>query len=332
MQLGERDFIGLIHDVCKKFFNDQLIIDRFELEFRRQLAQRITPNPQIQSTANKNALYFPLGIKRDKMQYYCMLHYSLKTLHNYYDNQFDIVVTVSSPDFDIWKEDYMGFNLVKDYPNVKFIKSDYFNAEQISKDPVIQKWYDLEKVFELGYDLVFFLDCDTIFYKNVNYLFTKYNNGNVWALHEGYNEQFVKVLNRNGIPSGQVMFPKNIFYSIPNFGQKIIDKQKELIKLAREKLDERNASWFETLSEQYSAQMVLADNGYYPDALHCTDVCFGRHLYEVEYSEDDILLKVSDNIAVIHYFGTMNWLFLPKEYLTENELQHRLSRIKQRNI
>jgi hypothetical protein len=281
---------------------------------------------------NSNALYIPLSINQNNMAYYAMLHYSLKTLHQYYNNEFDVIISVSSSDFDIWEEDYMGLNLVKDFPNVKFFKSNYHAVQEFSTDPFIHKWYDLDKVFDRGYNLVFCFDCDTIFYTNIDYFFTKYDDGNLWALFEGPSETLFKVLNRNGMAGGQIMFPKHIFEKIPNFSQNVVNKQRELVKLAYEILDEKDARWFEEYSEQYSVQAVFVENGFIPNGLSCNDVCFGRHLYDVEYLDDDVMIKLNTKISTIHYCGPLNWLFLPKEYLTKEQLDHRNLKIRQRSI
>ena len=276
---------------------------------------------------NKNAVYIPLSIKKDKMDYFAMLHYSFKTLHQYYNGEFDIIVSVSSPDFDIWNDDYMGMNLVKDYPLVNFFKSDY---HIFSPNPLMHKWYDVDKVFKMGYDLVFCFDCDIKYTNNIDYFFTKYNNGKVWALFEGPGEVIPKVIGRNGMAGGQIMFPKKIFESIPNLNDKVIAKQKELVKKAYEVLNKIDAQWFEYLSEQYSIQMVFIDNGYIPMGMECTDVCFGREIYDIDYSDNDV--SIISNITAIHYLGSCNWLFLPKEYLTPSQYEYKLSRIKKRDI
>lgn len=273
------------------------------------------------------ALYIPLSIKRGKMQYYSMLHYSLTTLHKFYNKEFDIFISVSSPDFDIWAEDYLRFNLVRDFPKVNFFKSDYFSY---SENPLMHKWYDIDKVFAAGYDLVFCFDCDTVFYKNIDYFFTKYDDGNLWSLYEGPNEEFFKVLDRHGMCGGQIMFPRNIFYSMPDFNQQVVAKQKELVKSAYEKMDEHHAKWFDLLSEQYAVQMVFLDNGYTPSSLDCNDVCFGRDKFDVQYINNDI--SITSNLSAINYLGSNYWMFLPNEYLTEQDLAIKQARIKQRDI
>jgi hypothetical protein len=99
---------------------------------------------------------------------------------------------------------------------------------------------------------------------------------------------------------------------------------------AYEVLDIQNAGWFENLSEQYAIQSVFLNSGYTPIGMSCKDVCFGREIYNIEYLEDDV--KIITNTTALHYFGSCNWLFLPKEYLTESEYQYKLQRIQQRDI
>jgi hypothetical protein len=276
---------------------------------------------------NTNAVYIPLSITRNKMDYYAMLHYSFKTLHQYYNGEFDIVVSVSSADFNIWDEDYMGMNLIKDFPLVKFFKSDY---HIFSPNPLMHKWYDVDKVFKMGYELVFCFDCDIKYFNNIDYFFEKYNDGNLYALFEGDNDHFIKVLGRNGMAGGQIMFPKHIFENIPNLNDKVVETQKQLITKAYEVLDFDNARWFETLSEQYAIQSVFINSGYTPKSLSCNDVCFGREVYDIEYLENDV--KIIANVTALHYLGSCNWLFLPKEYLTPFQYERKLQIIQKNNI
>ena len=72
---------------------------------------------------NKHALYMVLCIDKQTMQYYSMLYYALESWIKYYNKDYDVFVSVSSPDFDIWNETYLGLNITKKFPNVYFYKS-----------------------------------------------------------------------------------------------------------------------------------------------------------------------------------------------------------------
>jgi hypothetical protein len=79
---------------------------------------------------NKNVLMYSIFNRANVNQnhYISMVHYSLKTLHKYIDfEEFDVLVFLNSDDdLDFLNYTHLGkFNLIKDYPNVIFIKNDY---------------------------------------------------------------------------------------------------------------------------------------------------------------------------------------------------------------
>jgi hypothetical protein len=258
-----------------------------------------------------------LCIDKQTMQYYSMLHYALESWRKYYKNDYDVFISVSSPDFDIWNESYLGLNITKTFPNVFFYKSDF---DKKKYDVYLQKWYDMDKVFSKGYESIFNFDVDSIFYGDLRYIFDKYNEDCIYSLREGYNEHFYKVLGEPGIPSGQLIIPKSAFNKVDNLFQKILDKRIELNNSAKEKLDDANYNWFKGLSEQYSAQKVFKENGVEYSLLALSDIGMGIEDFEVICVDNKIVYNLKNNKTVAGYMSANYHLFLPNEYMEENDI------------
>ena len=75
----------------------------------------------------KKSVYFSLFIPTiENSNYYSMLYHALETLQLVYKNQYDVVVFYSVPGTALDNHVHLNsFNLVKDFPWVKFIQSDY---------------------------------------------------------------------------------------------------------------------------------------------------------------------------------------------------------------
>ena len=94
-----------------------------------------------------------------------MLCYALETLENYKTDKFDVVVFYTIPDINLKKHKFLGnYKIQKRFPWVKFLQSKYED-----KDIHLHKWFNLKDVFALGYNNVFYLDCDIIFSKEKNF-------------------------------------------------------------------------------------------------------------------------------------------------------------------
>jgi len=109
-----------------------------------------------------------LCIDKRSMKYYSMLYYALETWSKYYKGDYDVFVSVSSPDFDFWNNAYFDLNITKDFPNVIFYKSDF---DKTQHSVYLQKWYDMDKVFSKGYDSIFNFDIDSYFLWRYTILF-----------------------------------------------------------------------------------------------------------------------------------------------------------------
>ena len=52
----------------------------------------------------------------------------------------------------------------------------------------MHRWHNFSRIFEMGYDVAFYLDCDVIFFESPMFHFKKYSEENVmWALYDGDN-------------------------------------------------------------------------------------------------------------------------------------------------
>ena len=262
----------------------------------------------------KKAVYFSLFIPTiENSNYYSMLYHALETLQLVYKNQYDVVVFYSVPGTALDNHIHLNsFNLVKDFPWVKFIQSDYHvNHSNI----YMHKWYNLEKVFDLNYDKVFYLDCDVVFNKDPSYMFDRYHDNSMWALIEGHDTLVYKFLNRPGVPSGQFIISKKLFDKCNNLHDRILLKQKVLIEQAYVALTKIEAEWFSNLSEQYAAQLVIQDSGVNIHALSIADVCFGVSAFTVKLINNFPVVSVGEN-AITHYFGKNDYIFVPDRLKT----------------
>lgn len=262
----------------------------------------------------KNVVYFSLFIPTiENPNYYSMLYHALETLQPFYKNQYDVVVFYSTPDADLKSYIHLNsFNLITDFPWVKFIESDYHT---FSSNIYMHKWYNLEKVFDLGYDRVFYLDCDIVFNKDPAYMFERYNDKTAWALYEGNDTLIYKFLGYPGVPSGQLIISRTLFEKCDNLYERVLLKQTELIERAQSELTETQAKWFVTLSEQYSAQAVMLDSDILIRPLSMFDVNFGVSAFEIELNDQVPIVK-NGNSAITHYFGKNDYIFVPDKLKT----------------
>lgn len=263
---------------------------------------------------NNRAIYYSVHFKDESsLDYYGMLYYSLETLMKHYDGTVDIVVIWSAYEgFNIDDYAYLdSFNAVKDFPAVKFIKSDYSDV-----DVYMHRWYNFKKVFELGYDKVFYLDTDVIFFDNPAPIIDSYGDG-FNLLFEGHDDTVYKVLGRNGAASGQIIVDSQVFSTVKDvLYSGIVEKKKYLVERARKLLSNSgNYDWFCGLSEQYAALMYILDNNIKYGYLNTVDVSFGKECYSFKVVGNNIeFIDVSPKI--LHYFGRCAYFILPERLRT----------------
>lgn len=273
---------------------------------------------------NKNVIYYSLNIpKWHQIEYYSMLYHSLATLKKYYNNEFDVVVFYNTPAFENNSfEQYMHLNrykIIDAFPFVKFIKSDYKD-----KDWYMTKWYHFPKLFDMGYEKVFFLDCDTMFFDKPDFFFLKYSSNSFWALQEGLHNTTKQVLGEEGINSGQVLISKKIYDKIPNFYKTLVNKRKQLIKKAEKlnknkKLSDTELDGFKYFSEQYCAQMAFKDVGVPIEIFDTKDITYGgarESTYRVVVRRDQVFIET--NVVILHYTSAWAYTVIPENLHTSN--------------
>jgi hypothetical protein len=256
-------------------------------------------------------MYFSLYCKDiNTVDYYSQLYYALQTLEKYKPFDFDVVVFYSFPNFEM--SSYMHlekYNFLIDFPWVKFYPSTF---TKYSNDTQTHKWYNLKDVFELGYEQVFYIDCDVIFSKDPSYIFDKYpKRTGIYHMKEGLDTLVAKILGQAGAASGQWIIDDNTFRMTNNLFECIVNKRIELREKAQRLLDKKDYNWYCTLDEQYAGQMALVDQGipsltFYPTEVnwHC--------VFDVKIKGNDIEFVDLGKTTILHYLGTNSHLAVPK--------------------
>lgn len=268
---------------------------------------------------NKDAIYYTLHMKSEKgLDFYGMLYHSLETLMKVYDGSYDIVVVWSTMAewFDMHDYEYLGkYNIARDFPQVKIVKSDYSD-----EDVFMHRWYNFERVFELGYERVFYIDSDVIYFKKPNELFdkNKYPYGSFYVLTEGSNEIVLTVLQHNGAAMGQVLVDRDTFYSVKDLYANISRMRLELMDRAKQVLpNESDCNWFCNLVEQYAAYEVFQQQNIKVGGLWLSDVCFGPECHKFRVVGNDV--EFTHMVpSIFHYFGNCGYYVVPDRLRTQN--------------
>jgi len=247
---------------------------------------------------NKNVIIYSLYIKEQNEEYFPMVYHSLKTLLSKAKNRnFDIIVFYTFEkekdlvNYKFWKD----FNLIKDFPEVIFIKTEY---SKIFSDGYMSKWYHIEKAFEYKYDWVLYLDADTEFLKDPQPLF-EYNPNSAYSISEGPTKRAEIVLKEWGILSAAVLIPLAKFKNINNFFSQVIEQREELNNLAKKYYQENKL----TLEE-------------------CSDSCFFNEQYAGQFTLIKNNIEVIDfkkefQNLILHYSHNFCYEYLPEELITD---------------
>ena len=269
---------------------------------------------------SKNVIYFSLLIpKNNNISYYTMLYTALSSLKPYQNDSFDVVVMYTCLDkkFDINTYVYNDkYNIVKDFPFVSFIESDYKET-----DVFMHRYHNFSRIFEMGYDVAFYLDCDVVFFESPMFHFKKYSEKNVmYAKYEGNFPLWKNVLGREGITSGQMILPRSVFSELkPNLHDRIMKTRKKLERKARKVLRKNDAVWFCSLSEQYGAFETLQNENVIIKNLEHEDITFIGGGAEALFCNEWIQLKNERgiisvdkcNTKIFHYLGPNAFVFVP---------------------
>ncbi len=253
-----------------------------------------------------------------------MLHHSLSTLTKQSTKlSFDVVVFMCCDDknFDLLNYNHLdNFNLVKDFPNVKFFKSDYDET-----DAWMSKWYHMQKTFEIGYEKVFYIDCDTIFFDNPSPLF-ELESGSMYCLLEVSSHVNDLILKQKGINSGHIVLDRKVYEKIFNFfpslkikRQQLIDQAKDLYELGI--INKQEFQHFTYFSEQYCAQMCMKDNDIELKLLDSHQINWGGSDRTIEYDHHGPVKIYPRPGIVLHYTTAGAHMYLPFAYHTQYHKQ-----------
>lgn len=270
----------------------------------------------------KNVLLYSLFHRANSEgEFFSMLHYSLYTLKKQkIKSSFDVVVMMCSDDknFDLLNYNHLNqFCLKNDFPEVKFILTDY------NDNPHMSKWYHIQKTFELGYDKVFFLDCDTIFFDDPSEFFD-YDMGSVYCLREMRNRVNDILLKQDGINSGHVVLDRIVFEKIPNFYKTIVNRRLVLNNNARYLLGSNNITKLEYenfcfFNEQYCAQMCFVDRKIPIISLNVNKINWLPPDIKINHGVNTVInvtLEPCPSI-IFHYASCNAHIYLPQKYHTK---------------
>ena len=269
---------------------------------------------------SKNVIYFSLLIpKNNNISYYTMLYTALSSLKPYQNDSFDVVVMYTCLDkkFDINTYVYNDkYNIVKDFPFVSFIESDYKET-----DVFMHRYHNFSRIFEMGYDVAFYLDCDVVFFESPMFHFKKYSEKNVmYAKYEGNFPLWKNVLGREGITSGQMILPRSVFSELkPNIHDRIMKTRKKIERKASKVLRKDDTKWFCSLSEQFGAFETLQNENVIIKNLEHEDITFIGGGAEALFCNEWIQLKNERgiisvdkcNTKIFHYLGPNAFVFVP---------------------
>ena len=276
--------------------------------------------------SSKNAIVY--AVYSDKEDFENLLQwreiqYSVKTLREY-NKDIDIKIYVA-PEINVAK----AVGLEK-FDNVEVISLELpeMGPEWINK--TIAKWLAMKwnaafKALEVfKYDSVLMVDPDTVFQKNPQYIFEKYNDGSIYARPEDWKDfvvDFLKI-SRPVMNDGIVLIPKRYL------------KAKDLL------LEQRNLFSFKLADEYRSTE---GDLGFYWNrGIWWASFQYGISEYlnnafdPVKYFD---IMDVStlrdfekipnqeerDEVCLIHYFSIGVKKFLPNKWLGDidtNEMQN----------
>lgn len=250
-----------------------------------------------------------------------MLHYSLTSLAQQISRpKFDIVVYLCCNDetFDWYSHYHLNrFCLPKDFPGVKFIVSDYR-----SNDAYMSKWYHMQKVFELGYDQVFYLDCDTMFFADPSEFFSL-ESGYVYCLFEiRKTANDILLNNHHGMNSGHILIDHTVFEKIPNFYNTLCKKRSQLNSQAQELYDrnqisESDLEEFCYFNEQYCAQMSFLEHKIDLRRFDPEKINWGADNRKLAYDSEGNVMVDPHPSVILHYTSAGAHMFLPYRYHTK---------------
>jgi len=257
------------------------------------------------------------------------LLYSLETLFRHTSKPiFDVNVFLQGPKI-------LSDIIANRFPSVKINQLNY-NFEENDYSYTLSKWYSIAELTE--YDRTLFLDCDTLFRRDCNYIFDKYSELDFYGIYDKYldkdgnnlfwnkgNPVYINneplnynkhVLGFNGINSGQMMFSKYTIESINKNRNDLIKNLNHFQEIIREYIklnlfDDDSIHLSRWINEQFAGQKIIMDN-------NCS---MG------EFESNDISMSAVrsewHDATITHYISFCNFDIIPESFTktVDNELE-----------
>ena len=229
-----------------------------------------------------DCLYFSLLVTKDSnIEYVRMLKKALSDLNKHHKKEYgyDVLVftnlNIRFPEYKfvkVIKTDYTDRYEVCDY--YQTYNKENFNINQYLNRNLhsswMHKWYALENVIKLGYDRIFFSDCDVVINGNLNRIFSLYDeleNKNNFYFPEVFDETLDKYFHLNFAANSGHFLLRPTKINEMNIYEKIVEKRRDMdIVMAsffeKEKFSIETLEHFGFFNEQYCAQMYFEKLGY----------------------------------------------------------------------
>lgn len=285
----------------------------------------------------KRALYFSTYFNPiQDNRHYVMLYYALETLSAFHPFDFDVVVFCATPGKnDIAEYNHKGlYNIVRDFPWVKFYNSDYFERFGYEQDAhFMHKWYHLKSVFDLGYEQVFYSDADVIFMKNPTFLFDVYDSETCLYMPKVSDKHAFKLIedvyrysadDRYGRSSSNWILHKKVFDTLPEtYYDEVCDIRRQYVRDA-EALFGEDAIKTTPFSEQYAGTLLFLKYSRILDWKDGSHFAWGEEgdLWDTDFTVDGVK-TVKKDIVMWHYTGGKAPIACRKDLLTDHMIEER---------
>lgn len=270
-----------------------------------------------------------------------LLYNALSTLAQHYNGGFDVIIYYSFCADHMNDTSYKHlkrFSLLSDFPQFKFIKSDYnirykvLNnvKEKTIHSPWMSKWYHLEQTVQLGYDKILFLDCDVCFYNDISKIFNLDTTHTIYTLAGTCDVGDILYPNKMWINSGQLLVnPKRI--RLLNIYDDITIIRSELHTLGEQLFEQKHITSnqlaeYYFFNEQYCAQLYFENLGYKMKMFESIDISraeeeYAYSQYNMSYINKEFTIA-NPTSKIIHYHFNNMGLFLPSSMRHDKSVNH----------
>lgn len=277
----------------------------------------------------KNTICYSLYVHPDDKsnKRFITLLYSLTTLFNTNKNlSFDVNVFIQGPES-------LEQIIAKAFPFVK-INQLVYDFEKNDYSYTLSKWHAISEL--INYDKVLFLDCDTFFTKDCNYIFKKYDEFDFYGIYDKYLDQdgnnlfwnkgkpvvinsellnYNKhVLGFNGINSGQMLFKNHTIKALKQNQNELLTNlvyfQSIIAKYIDQNLfDEDSIHLSRWINEQFAGQKIILDNG-----------CSMGQFETIDISMSPVKADWND-ATITHYISFCNFDIIPTAFIEQAEYE-----------